>query len=302
MPDQTAASVHRAHAARAVGEAFLSSSNARVGAVIARGDRVIATGFKGEQEGFHAEEVALNKAMELGADLKGATLYTTLEPCANSRTKRIPCAELIASAGIGEVHIGGYDPNPQVYRIGWRHLRDQGIKLRDFPEDLRRRAHEAGQDFTKVFTEGSGMSSGAKFDFTQNGGLFTISVDSAEGSPSWGTRWSNCGATAIYMNGGRPGVVAHARYAEHFDEIDDPDALDYGGHSPKLDIGAIGVMRSNHGHVLCKVKAIEPTADYGGAGHVSVTIEWEIRLREPPGAGAPDETSARAPYRQLKGQ
>jgi diaminohydroxyphosphoribosylaminopyrimidine deaminase/5-amino-6-(5-phosphoribosylamino)uracil reductase len=32
--------------------------------------------------------------------------------------------------------------------------------------------------------------------------------------------------------------------------------------------------------VLCKVVALEPTADYGGTGHVSVTIKWEIRLRE----------------------
>jgi diaminohydroxyphosphoribosylaminopyrimidine deaminase/5-amino-6-(5-phosphoribosylamino)uracil reductase len=292
MPNQAEANVHRAHAARAIEEASLSSSNARVGAVIARGERIIATGFKGEIDRLHAEEVALKKAAELDDDLKGAKLYTTLEPCANSRTKRIPCAELIASAGISEVHIGGYDPNPQVYRIGWKHLRDQGIMLLDFPEDLRTRAHEVGQDFTKLFTEGSGMSSGAKFDFTQNGGLFTISVDSAEDAPSWGTRWSNCGAAAIYMNGGTPGIVAHARYAKHFGEIDDPDALDYGGHSPKIDVGDIGVMRNQHGHVLCKVKAIEPTADHGGTGHVSVTIEWEIRLLDPLLTSAPEEALA----------
>ncbi|HXH33895.1 MAG TPA: hypothetical protein VNJ54_05725 [Plantibacter sp.] len=82
------------------------------------------------------------------------------------------------------------------------------------------------------------------------------------------------------MYGVHPGVVAHARYANRFDEVDDPDALDYGGHSPKIEIGSIGVMRNDSGHVLCKVTAIEPTADYGGTGHVSVTIEWEIRLRE----------------------
>lgn len=28
--------------------------------------------------------------------------------------------------------------------------------------------------------------------------------------------------------------------------------------------------------------AIEPTADYGGSGHVSVTIKWEIRLAAAP--------------------
>lgn len=75
-------------------------------------------------------------------------------------------------------------------------------------------------------------------------------------------------------------MVALARYADEFDEIDDPDALDYGHHSPKINVGSIGVMRNEHGHVLCKVTAIEPTSDYGGTGHVSVTIRWQIRLAE----------------------
>lgn len=122
------------------------------------------------------------------------------------------------------------------------------------------------------------MSAGAKFDFTTNGGRFTISVDDQPDSPSWITRWNNCGASAIYMYGGSPGVVALARYAREFNEIDDPDALDYGSNSPKIDVGSIGVMRNEHGHVLCKVTALEPTIDYGGSDHVSVTIRWEIRL------------------------
>ena len=82
------------------------------------------------------------------------------------------------------------------------------------------------------------------------------------------------------MDGGRPGIVAEARYAGEFQEIDDPDALDYGSHSIKVNIGSIGVVRNEHGHVLCKVVAIEPTVDYGGTGHTSVTIKWEIRLKD----------------------
>ncbi|MGB3687083.1 MAG: hypothetical protein WA991_14795 [Ornithinimicrobium sp.] len=74
--------------------------------------------------------------------------------------------------------------------------------------------------------------------------------------------------------------MALARYAGEFDKIDDPDALDYGSHAPKIEVGGIGVMRNEHGHVLCKVIAIEPTTDYGGTGHVSVTMKWEIRLSQ----------------------
>lgn len=271
-------------ATMAVEEALKSEGNARVGAVIARGSEILSTGHKSERPGHHAEQVALVKAQEQLIDVKGAELYTTLEPCANSRTNRVPCAELVGQAGIAVVHIGTYDPNPQVYRLGWKHLRDHGVSLRDFPPDLRARAREASFDFTKVFTKGAGMSAGAKFDFTQNGGRFTISVDEEPGSPSWETRWSNCGARAIYLNGGRPGIVALARYAEAFAEIDDPDALDYAGTSVRVEIGAIGVNRNEHGHVLCRVVAIEPTADYGGSGHVSVTIEWEVRVG--PGSAA----------------
>jgi diaminohydroxyphosphoribosylaminopyrimidine deaminase/5-amino-6-(5-phosphoribosylamino)uracil reductase len=280
VPERSAAGVARDHATRAIEEALKSPTNARVGAILARGESVLATGFKGERHGLHAEQVALLKAEERGIDIKGAALFTTLEPCANSRTGRVPCAELIASAGVVEVHIGTYDPNPQVHRFGWRHLRDAGVELRDFPADLRDRASKASEDFTKVFTEGSGMRGGAKFDFTQNGGRFSISVERPDESLSWETKWSNCGADAIYFYGGSAGVVAHARFANQFDEIDDPDSLDYGGHSPKIAVGDIGVMRNEFGHVLCKVVALEPTADYGGTGHVSVTIKWEIRLRE----------------------
>ena len=273
------AEVDRCHAQRAIEEARCSSGNARVGAVIARGKDILATGFKGEREGLHAEQVALEKAGQQGIDVYGAELYTTLEPCANSRTSRVPCCQLIGDAGISVVHIGVYDPNPRVYRLGWKHLRDQGILLRDFPADLRDLAHEASADFTTMFTRGTGMSAGAKFDFTQNGGRFTISVDESDASPAWETCWSNCGATAIYLNGGRPGIVAHARYAKEFQEVDDPDALDFKSHFAKVDIGNIGVMRNEHGHVLSKVVAIEPTVDYGGTGHTSVTIKWEIRLK-----------------------
>jgi diaminohydroxyphosphoribosylaminopyrimidine deaminase/5-amino-6-(5-phosphoribosylamino)uracil reductase len=268
----------RTLALRSIEEALKSPGNTRVGVVIARDDKILATGFKGEVEGLHAEEVALEKARVAGTDLAGATLFATLEPCANSRTARIPCAELVAAAGIATVHIGEYDPNPQVNRLGWKSLRDQGVKLRDFPADLRAMAREVSADFTRLFTIGTGMSAGAKFDFTTNGGVFTIQADEHAGAASWKTRWSNCGASAIYLNGGVPGVVALARYAEGFDEIDDPDALDYGSHALKIEVGGVGVMRNEYGHVLCKVVAIEPTADYGGTGHVSVTIKWEIRL------------------------
>ncbi|MCF8571074.1 deaminase [Gordonia sp. HY002] len=262
----------------AIDEALKSPGNARVGVVVVRDGQVVAAGHRDEVPGLHAEQVALQKVSKAGIALRGAEVYTTLEPCANSRTARIPCAQLLVEAGVATVHIGQFDRNPQVNRLGWKYLRDAGVALRDFPANLRAIAAKANQDFAQNFTHGLGMSGGAKFDFTTNGGKFTISLDEEPDSPTWETRWGNCGATAIYLNGGSPGRVALARYAGKFDEIDDPDALDYESHFAKVPIGSIGVMRSPRGHALCRVKKIEPTPDYGGTGHVSVTIDWEIRL------------------------
>lgn len=272
--------LEREFAQLAIDEASKSPGNARVGVVFVKDGHVVATGHRGELPNLHAEQVALQKARDEGATIAGAEVYTTLEPCANSRTARVPCAQLLVEAGVSTVHIGQFDRNPQIYRLGWKHLRDAGVKLRDFPADLRSLAAEANQNFAQNFTHGLGMSGGAKFDFTQNGGKFTISADELPSSPAWETRWGNCGASAIYLIGGTPGRVALARYAEKFTEIDDPDALDYASHFAEVPVGSIGVMRNPQGHVLCRVKKIEPTPDYGGGDHASVTIEWEIRLAE----------------------
>lgn len=228
---------------------------------------------------MHAEQVALKKLEDRGSDLRGATLYTTLEPCADLETSRIPCSELIVRSGISTVHIGEYDRNPQVYRHGWKYLRDHGVTLHDFPTDLREVVHQANIAFTEVFTRKSGMKGGARFDFTQNGGNFDVRMNDQPDAPTWNTRWTNCGAAAIYFYGGRPGFVAEARYAQEFSEVDNPDALDYGGSSVRLDVGSIGILRNEYGHLLCKVVELSPTFDYGGDGHPAVKIEWEIRLK-----------------------
>src|SRR5699024_7131992 len=216
--ESLSSAIERELARRACEEALKSKGKLRVGVVITRGSSVLSTGHKGEHRGLHAAQAAFVKADEKSIDVTGAELFTTFEPCATSRTNRSSCAERISQAGVAVVHIGMYDPNPQVYRLGWKSLRDHGVQLRDFPADLRARAQEVAADFTRVFTSGIGMSAGAKSDFTQNGGRFTISIDDEPGSPAWNTQWSNCSAQAIYMHGGRPGIVALARYANEFVE------------------------------------------------------------------------------------
>lgn len=66
-----------------------------VGAAIVKDGKIISTGFRGETgEGRHAEFCALKKVNEDvdNVDLRGCTVYTTLERCSKRKPPRIPCA------------------------------------------------------------------------------------------------------------------------------------------------------------------------------------------------------------------
>nr|PZN89277.1 MAG: bifunctional diaminohydroxyphosphoribosylaminopyrimidine deaminase/5-amino-6-(5-phosphoribosylamino)uracil reductase RibD [bacterium] len=83
--------------------------NPLVGAVVVRDGERIAEGWHAQYGGPHAEAVALAAA---GERARGATLYTTLEPCAH-HGKTPPCAAAIEAAGIARVVYGARDPHPE---------------------------------------------------------------------------------------------------------------------------------------------------------------------------------------------
>lgn len=58
----------------------------------------------------HAEEAALAVAAASGADLRGATLYTSLEPCLRRVSRPASCAELIVRAGVPRVVYAWREP------------------------------------------------------------------------------------------------------------------------------------------------------------------------------------------------
>ncbi len=89
-----------------------TTPNPWVGAVLvtADGSTVVGEGATAPPGGAHAEVTALRQA---GEAARGATLYTTLEPCSHyGRTP--PCIEAIIDAGVVRVVIGVEDPDPQV--------------------------------------------------------------------------------------------------------------------------------------------------------------------------------------------
>lgn len=85
----------------------LVSPNPMVGAVVAKGKKVLATGWHTGPGQPHAEAAAL---LEAGRKAKGADLYVNLEPC-NHYGRTNPCTESILRAGIDRVFYGAPDPN-----------------------------------------------------------------------------------------------------------------------------------------------------------------------------------------------
>jgi diaminohydroxyphosphoribosylaminopyrimidine deaminase/5-amino-6-(5-phosphoribosylamino)uracil reductase len=246
----------------------------KVGAVIVLGSTPIGVGHR--SDGEHAERAAIAAVLASNADLRGAELYTTLEPCVRLDADRESCTELIIRVGITTVYIGRYDANPRIYRAGWRALRDAGVKLRDFEPDFRAEIDEMNRTFAEHFTSGVGPVGGAKFDYQLNRGNFEIRFSETD-SRSIVTRWTHRGADSIYAYASRPAQVALARYAQEFDEIDDPTAYDF-GHTVPVHVGEIAVFTTNDGAVLAKV--LEVDSGHGSAATQRfVKIQYEVRAR-----------------------
>src|SRR5947208_322581 len=109
-------------AAEGLGRTF---PNPPVGAVFARGGRVVGEGFHRRAGAPHAEIEALRAA---GGRVRGATLYVTLEPCAHhGRTP--PCADALVGLGLRRVVVAMVDPNPRVRGRGIAKLRRAGIPV-----------------------------------------------------------------------------------------------------------------------------------------------------------------------------
>jgi diaminohydroxyphosphoribosylaminopyrimidine deaminase/5-amino-6-(5-phosphoribosylamino)uracil reductase len=106
----------------------LTGDNPHVGSVIVRAGRVLGEGWTSEPGRNHAEINALEAAAKAGFDVRGATLYATLEPC--SFVGRTPaCSLTIIERGIARVVFGIRDPHPRVNGRGAEQLRLSGVEV-----------------------------------------------------------------------------------------------------------------------------------------------------------------------------
>ncbi|QSQ08339.1 Riboflavin biosynthesis protein RibD [Koleobacter methoxysyntrophicus] len=117
----------------------------QVGAVLVRDNRIITTGYNGAPtglkhceetgcirgernvppgerhelcRGIHAEQNAIIQAAMIGVSIKGATLYSTTQPCSL-------CAKMLINAGIKRIVYKGDYPDDLSIEM----LREAGVKL-----------------------------------------------------------------------------------------------------------------------------------------------------------------------------
>jgi len=118
----------------------------RVGAVLVRDKRILATGYNGSPagmrhcldtgclreelgipagertemcRGIHAEQNALVQAATFGISVAGAKLYCTTEPC-------VTCAKMLINAGIKQFVVGERYPD----EFGRKLCREAGVRVR----------------------------------------------------------------------------------------------------------------------------------------------------------------------------
>jgi riboflavin-specific deaminase-like protein len=106
-----------------------------VGAVIRTRRGELFTGYTHESNPtHHAEQEAIAKALAVGADLQGATIYSSMEPCSARHSEPLSCSELILQHHFSRTVFALYEPDCFVRCQGALLLRRQGIDVRVYPE------------------------------------------------------------------------------------------------------------------------------------------------------------------------
>jgi diaminohydroxyphosphoribosylaminopyrimidine deaminase / 5-amino-6-(5-phosphoribosylamino)uracil reductase len=115
-----------------------SSAAYSVGAVVVAADGTeLSRGFSREDDDphVHAEESALGKLARQEPGPRGATIYSTLEPCSQRKSRPRSCTGLIIDSGIRRVVIAWREPSLFVADCqGYELLRQAGLAVTELPQ------------------------------------------------------------------------------------------------------------------------------------------------------------------------
>lgn len=120
----------------------------KVGVLVVKDGRVLATAHRGEIPQCHAEYIALEKKLA-DVSLAGSTVYTTLEPCTSRNHPKVPCAIRLTERKVARVVIGMLDPDDRISGRGQRALRKAGIATELFAHDLMAEIEDLNRDFIR---------------------------------------------------------------------------------------------------------------------------------------------------------
>ena len=105
-----------------------------VGAVVATADGRIFAGYTHETSAtHHAEQEAIAKALAAGAVLRGAAMYSSMEPCSRRASEPASCTQLIIRHGFARAAFALYEPDCFVCCRGALTLREAGLDVRAYP-------------------------------------------------------------------------------------------------------------------------------------------------------------------------
>lgn len=125
----------------------------KVGAVLLFPNGRIETAFRGElREGDHAEFTLIERKLA-NVNLEGCILYTTLEPCVERNSPKVPCCRRTTNARIKKVFVGIEDPDPTVDGKGISHLERNGEEVKMFDREFQRIIEAENSAFIKQAAE-----------------------------------------------------------------------------------------------------------------------------------------------------
>ena len=108
-----------------------TSPRPSVGCVFVRDDQIIGAGHTQPGDGQpHAEVMAVRQSWRHDPinGARGATCYTTLEPCAHWGTTP-PCCDMLIRERVKRVVVGVVDPDPRVAGRGLKRMNDAGLGI-----------------------------------------------------------------------------------------------------------------------------------------------------------------------------